>query len=405
MAGGLGINLLSGMIERVANGEGLSDDDIIDSVNYALKDTKIADALTEADFRQAFMDFTGGLTLRLLQDSIQAGQQDIALRLIEQMNALNMMELRLSNQLSSEFAAVHRRLDALKQSSTAAGQAGLPEQPRHIRIFISSPGDVADERNVALKVIDDLAHDPFVKRFVTLEALAWENARVPMYANFTPQKAVNEGMALPAECDIVIVMFWSRMGTPLPAEYVKPDGSRYLSGTEWEYWNALEQYERTKSLPKVLVYRRTAKVALDPDDPQFESKLEQYQRVKDFFAAFYAPDGSILRGMNTHNTPAEFGKKLEDDPRRAIERILKENRYSRKWSFRKIRPPCRPATGATSGPVRRFRGCGHLRRKKFSFSSDGAKKPMNWYKKCAKTASSPPWVHPAVARVRWWARD
>ena len=38
----------------------------------------------------------------------------------------------------------------------------------------------------------------------------------------------------PSECDIVIVIFWSRMGTPLLTTYVKSNVSPYPSDTEWE---------------------------------------------------------------------------------------------------------------------------------------------------------------------------
>lgn len=57
-------------------------------------------------------------------------------------------------------------------------------QPRHIRIFLSSPGDVADERGLALKVIDQLPYDPLLRGKVTLEVAAWDKkgAGVPMLA-------------------------------------------------------------------------------------------------------------------------------------------------------------------------------------------------------------------------------
>ena len=36
----------------------------------------------------------------------------------------------------------------------------------------------------------------------------------------------------------ILVILWSRMGTPLPAEYAKSDETAYLSGTEWVYQDA-----------------------------------------------------------------------------------------------------------------------------------------------------------------------
>ena len=61
-----------------------------------------------------------------------------------------------------------------------------------------------------------------------------------MLASLTPQEAVNRFGAQPSECDIVVVVLWSRMGTRLdPAAFgEKPGGGPYLSGTEWEFEDA-----------------------------------------------------------------------------------------------------------------------------------------------------------------------
>lgn len=145
--------------------------------------------------------------------------------------------------------------------------------PLHLRVFLASPGDVADERALALRVLEQLQYDPLLRGRIAVETVAWDKpgAGTPMLATLTPQEAIKQGLPTPAECDIVIVIFWARMGTPLPDEWKKPDGGRYRSGTEWEYLNALEAAEKHEK-PAVLVYRRTEKIALDPDDPDFDSK-------------------------------------------------------------------------------------------------------------------------------------
>lgn len=77
-----------------------------------------------------------------------------------------------------------------------------------------------------------------------------------MLATMTPQEAINRGLAKPSDCDIVIVIFWGRMGTPLPPVYAKPDGERYLSGTEWEYWDAVDASKAaTDGLPLISARR------------------------------------------------------------------------------------------------------------------------------------------------------
>jgi hypothetical protein len=196
-----------------------------------------------------------------------------------------------------------------------------------IRIFLSSPGDVPQERALALQVIDQLNYDPFLRDKVSLQPIAWDKpgAGTPMIATMTPQEAINQGLPRPSECDIVIVIFWSRMGTPLPADYKKADGSRYLSGTEWEFVDAIHAAHASTAnpaRPQVVVYRRTEKVAFDPDDLQFDSKTEQWRRVKAFFNNFSAPDGSILRGYNQYDTPEKFRLEIETHLRKLVKRLM-----------------------------------------------------------------------------------
>jgi formylglycine-generating enzyme required for sulfatase activity len=179
--------------------------------------------------------------------------------------------------------------------------------PRIVRIFLSSPGDVAAERMLAQKVIDQLAYRPALRGRVFFEIIAWDKpgAGTPMLANMTPQEAINQGLPKPSECDIAVVIFWARMGTPLPEDYQKPDGSRYQSGTEWEYLDALTAAQST-GLPLTVVYRRTDVPEIKLNDPDRKSKMDQYDRVEAFFASFVNSDGSIRQGHNAYANPDEF---------------------------------------------------------------------------------------------------
>ena len=128
-----------------------------------------------------------------------------------------------------------------------------------VRIFLSSPGDVAEERAMARQLIDaELPKRPSL-RGRALELIAWDDpaAQIPMLATETPQDSVNAARPRPATCDIVIVILWARMGTPLPDSVRKPNGEPYLSGTEWEYEDAVNSPAQPRT--EVLVYRRTEK--------------------------------------------------------------------------------------------------------------------------------------------------
>lgn len=191
----------------------------------------------------------------------------------------------------------------------------------HLRVFLSSPGDIVDERTLAQQTIDNLPKDPFLRDRLTCETVRWDDPAAPvaMPATLTPQAAVDLGLAKPSACDVVVVILWSRLGTPLPDSYRRADGTTYLSGTEWEYEEALAG----QPPPHILVYRRTAKVAIDPDADDAAERLEQRRRVNRFFDRFNNPDGSLRGGYATYDSPQEFHDRLGADLRSYIERRLK----------------------------------------------------------------------------------
>jgi len=158
---------------------------------------------------------------------------------------------------------------------------------------------------------------------VVIDEVSWDNpaAPVPLAAQLTPQEAINQGLLKPADCDVVLVILWARMGTPLPPEYVKTGNVRFESGTEWEYLNAIEAAER-RGTPHVLVYRRTERVLLDPDAADFAERSDQRQRVHRFFAGFRDPDGSLRRSYHEYLAPADFEDLLERQLRELLWRQL-----------------------------------------------------------------------------------
>ena len=75
------------------------------------------------------------------------------------------------------------------------GQAlsGAGVAPRHFRVFLSSPGDVVEERRIVEDVIQTrLAKDAFLRGLVTFDVISWDDpaAPTPMPANLNPQQAV-----------------------------------------------------------------------------------------------------------------------------------------------------------------------------------------------------------------------
>ncbi|MEM9628278.1 MAG: DUF4062 domain-containing protein [Pseudomonadota bacterium] len=160
----------------------------------------------------------------------------------------------------------------------------MAKRVEQFRIFLSSPGDVQAERDIARKLIKDvLPYSPFIRGRATFDVVSWDDphAAPGLDAHLTPQEAINRQLPKPSECDIVIVILWGRMGTPLPSTYTKEDGSTYQSGTEWEYHSASSSGQTL-----TLLYRRTEEPRIGARDPEVHDKLRASSQGRQFFRAF-----------------------------------------------------------------------------------------------------------------------
>ena len=86
-----------------------------------------------------------------------------------------------------------------------------------LRVFLSSPGDVGDERRMALRVMERLQGE--FAAVLALEPIVWEHE--PVRATATFQQQIPE----PAKADILVCILWSRLGTRLPGEFRRDDGT------------------------------------------------------------------------------------------------------------------------------------------------------------------------------------
>ena len=139
-----------------------------------------------------------------------------------------------------------------------------------------------------------------------------------MPASDTAQGAVNRYLIKPSQCDVVVVIFWSRMGTP-----VEIDGKNYLSGTHFEFEDALHGAKENNGIPLVLVYRREEDPMISFRDPKFEEKHQQWQLVEEFFSTFVNSDGS-RRPYKNYNTPSDFAELMAKDLQTHLH-YIKEN--------------------------------------------------------------------------------
>jgi WD40 repeat protein len=171
----------------------------------------------------------------------------------------------------------------------------------YIRVFLACAADVRTECKIAADVIDNFPNRSAYQDQVAFRVVSWDSAEGD--SDITPQEAKNRGLPKPSECDIVVAIFWSRMGTPIIV-----DGIEYLSGTHWELMDALGSPR-----PKTIIFRRMEQPRIDVSDPQATSRIEQYRQVEESFKSevFYDEDGKILRGINTYRSVDDFRRNFE----------------------------------------------------------------------------------------------
>ena len=230
-------------------------------------------------------------------------------------------------------------------------------QVQKIRVYLSSPGDVAEERALARAVLGSLQKESFFADRLLIEEVSWDDPEnpVPLDASLDPQQSINRARGKPSDCDVVVVILWSRLGTPMPENYRKPDGSRYLSGTEWEFHDA-RTAARQNGRPRVLLYRRDTEIHISQKDSQREERLRQADSVDEFFQALESPDGSLPHAYHTYTRPEDFRWRFENHLRQWLFDHLKNAEPSQPEPSGQKPPVTEPATPAPQPAASDARG-------------------------------------------------
>lgn len=179
-----------------------------------------------------------------------------------------------------------------------------------LRIFLSSPSDVWPERNRAEAIIRRLSAE---LSDIELQAVRWEDSY------YTADKSFQEQIDKPSDCDLVVCLFWSRLGSELPPMFNRADGSG-RTGTEWEFEEAMEAARhREPAMPDLLVYKKT----IEPEFKASEAELGLAQkRALDAFWNhwFHDEDGHFVAGFDRFASADEFADKFEKHLREWLRR-------------------------------------------------------------------------------------
>lgn len=179
----------------------------------------------------------------------------------------------------------------------------VPRQPRKLKIFLASPGDVVEEREALSRLVRDI-NDVLAflapGALLTLELVRYETHTSPDIGS--PQDVINRQIA--PDYDIFIGVMWKRTGTPT---------AHYASGTIEEFYRAYER-RKTGHLPRIMFYFCDQPIAI-PD----AGEIEQLAGVVKFRAEL-AKLG-LTAGYPSHG---EFAEYVRGGLLRAIRDLLQE---------------------------------------------------------------------------------
>ena len=187
------------------------------------------------------------------------------------------------------------------------------------RIFISSPGDVGREREVAYRVIERV--EAWFGGRVKLEGYFWEHE--PMR---TTRGDFQENIPEPATFDLVVCILWSRLGSRLPSRaytnvptvLLTRVGRSMNSKTPWRHSSAMGR-------PDLLVYRRT-EMPLFPPEPreEMEARLRQWEALKAFCERWFRDDreNTFTAAFNPYKDSGDFERAFEEHLKRLVEERL-----------------------------------------------------------------------------------
>ena len=167
------------------------------------------------------------------------------------------------------------------------------------KIFVASPSDLNDERNLIADIVDELNLSFLNKSDVKIELVKWETHANPGVEDYS-QKVINTDIG--DDYDIFIGLMWSKFGTRT---------QEYGSGTEEEFNNAYTKYKVFSSSVKIMFYFKQAPIQFDKID------TESIISIRNFKSSL--GDKGVLYW--DYNTIEEFQKLLRIQLTRKIQEL------------------------------------------------------------------------------------
>ncbi|MCX5512997.1 NACHT and WD repeat domain-containing protein [Kaistia algarum] len=163
------------------------------------------------------------------------------------------------------------------------------------------------------------------------ELIRWE------HAYYTATTAVQDQTPRSSDCDLVVCIFWKRLGSDLPDQYRRKDGS-LPTGTEYEFETAREAaFKRRNKVPDILVYRNRSSVHYASATVDLERA--QYERLLGFWKRWFeSEEGHFTAGFHNYDTLEQFEVQFENHLRQWLARRSGAVVWSGQSPFRGLKP-------------------------------------------------------------------
>ncbi|MFZ4733292.1 MAG: hypothetical protein ACOYK7_12200, partial [Pirellulales bacterium] len=183
-----------------------------------------------------------------------------------------------------------------------------------LRIFISSPGDVAEERERARQVVQGLRRR--YARHFDLVPVFWEDMPLGLDASF--QEGIEVLLSKDSGVDVAVFILWSRLGSALGARFSRADGREYRSGTERELDLMLQaRAAQDGKRPHILAYARQDEATFEEglrgkSTTEKAALLRQKELVEGFIKEVFHDEttGTNRRAYHTYHRPQSFSERL-----------------------------------------------------------------------------------------------
>ncbi len=176
---------------------------------------------------------------------------------------------------------------------------------RIVRLLLSSPGDVPEERDAVSRAVFRFNQQEVEGSGVFVKLVRWEDMAPQIGPG--PQQVINDQIG---EYDLFVGIMWNRFGTPTDVA---------ASGTEEEFRAALEEWSSVKR-PWIAFY-----FCERPSNFTNEQQLEQKGRVVRFRSEL-----SALGVVRSYSSLDEFENKVFQDLLKIVPRLPTHGRRTKK---------------------------------------------------------------------------